>query len=311
MLGPFLFLMAAILPPQIDDWKKTGPTDLPSLGQPGAAREYGLLESEAARYEQGKKGFALAIYRLKDNTGAVAFEQSLRSPGGTRRVFRHQNYVFETLEGTAPRGALDAFLLPTLPKADRSATPNLMRYLPARGRIAGSERYILGPESLKAFAPKIPAGAAGFDFAAELQVAEYQSPEGGAWLGVFQYPNQIIARQQAEALERALTGLPSVALKREGPLVALVLPSGAGATLRPETAQALTNPIVYRAEVVMDKKPPKPEPNPGDFLIGVFKLCGILLGLCLLFGLSFAGLMRYARRGRGSGDDEAMTTLRI
>jgi hypothetical protein len=311
MTSPLLFLMAAILPPALDDWKKIGTAELPALEQPAAAREFGLLESEAGRYEQGKKAFALAVYRLKDNTGALAFEQSLRAPGSARRLFRHQNYVFETLEGTAPRGALDAFLLPTLPKTDRTATPNLLRYLPARGRVSGSERYILGPESLKAYAPKIPPGAAGFDFSGELQAAEYQSPEGGAWLGVFQYPNQLIARQQAEALERALTGLPSVALKREGPLVAVVLPAGQASTVKPETAQALTNPIVYKAEVVMDKKPPKPEPNPGEFLIGVFKLAGILLGLCLLFGITFALLFRLIRSKTGGGDGEAVTTLRI
>ncbi len=311
MTSPLLFLMAAILPPALDEWKKTGTAELPALEQPAAAREFGLVESEAGRYEQGKKAFALAVYRLKDNTGALAFEQSLRVPGSTRRLFRHQNYVFETLEGTAPRGALDAFLLPTLPKTDRTATPALLRYLPARGRIAGSERYILGPESLKAYAPKIPPGAAGFDFAGELQAAEYQSPEGGAWLGIFQYPNQLIARQQAEVLERALTGLPSVALKRDGPLVAVVLPAGQAATVKPETAQALTSPIVYKADVVMDLKPPKPEPNPGAFLIGVFKLAGILLGLCLLFGVGFAVLLRVLRTRSGSGDGESVTTLRI
>lgn len=311
MISSLLFVMAAILPPTLDDWKKVASPETPALEQASAAREYGLLEREAARYEQGKKAFTLAVYRLKDNTGALAFEQSLRAPGSSRRVFRHQNYVFESVEGTAPRGALDAFLLPTLPKTDRTATPNLLRYLPAKNRIAGSERYILGPESLKAYAPKIPPGAAGFDFSGELQAAEYQSAEGGAWLGVFQYPNQLIARQQAEALERALTGLPSVALKREGPLVALVLPAGSASSVKPETAQALTSQIVYKAEVVMDKRPPKPEPNPGDFLIGVFTLCGILLGACLAFGLSFALLMRLFRSKNAAGEDEAVTSLRI
>lgn len=311
MTSPLFFLLVAILPPTLDEWKKAGNAEVPALSQPAAAKEYGLVESEAARYEQGKKAFALAVYRLKDNTGALAFEQSLREPGASRRIFRHQNYIFETLEGTAPRGALDAFLLPTLPKADRTAVPNLLRYLPARGRIAGSERYILGPESLRAYAPKIPAGAAGFDFSAELQAAEYKREEGSVWLGVFQYPNQLIARQQAEALERALTGLPSVALKREGPLVAIVLPAGETASVRPETAQALTSPIVFKAEVVMDKAPPKPEPNPGDFLIGVFSLAGILLGLCLLFGLTFALLMRLYRVRSGRNDDETVTSLRI
>lgn len=311
MTSPLFFLLAAILPPTLDDWKKSGEATVPALEQSAAAREYGLQESEAARYELGKKSFSLAVYRLKDTTGALAFEQSLRSPGAARKLFRYRNYVFETLDGVAPRGALDAFLLPTLPKADRTATPDLLRYLPAKGRISGSERYILGPESLKAFAPKIPPGAAGFDFAGELQAAEYRSAEGGAWLGVFQYPNQLIARQQAEVLERALTGLPSGALKREGPLVAIVLPAGEASTLKPETAQALTAGIQYKAEVVMDKAPEKPEPNPGQFILGLLKLCAILLGLCLVFAIFFALLFRFLRTRGVGGQDDTVTTLRI
>ncbi len=307
MIIPLLFLVSAILPPAIDDWKRTETTAAALAAPP----EYGLVEAENARYEAGAKSFRLAVYRLKDNTGAVAFEQSLRSPEQPRKLFRHQNYVFETVEGTAPRGALDAFLLPTLPKVDRSAVPNLLRYLPAKNRITGSEKYILGPASLKAYAPRIPVGAAGFDFAGELQTASYTTPEGGAWLGVFVYPNQIIARQQAETLERALTGIPSAALKREGPLVAVVLPAPGAAGLQPETAQALTGPIVYKAEVMMDLKPPKAEPNPGDMLIGIFQLTGILLALCLGSGLAFAAFMAFSRRNSSGGDDKAMTSLRI
>jgi hypothetical protein len=300
-------LLAGILPPSFDDWKRTAevPAEAPL---PKVAREYGLREGDGAVYENGKKKFQLAAFRLKDVTGAVAFEQSLQDQG---KVFRHLNYVFLTVEGTAPRGAIDAFLFPTLPKIDRSANPNLLAYLPAKGRVRLSERFILGPESLRAFEPRIPVAAAGFDFAGELQMARYDLPGEPANLIVFRYPNHAIARQQFEALKRSSDGIPSAAITRQGPLVAMALPAQPGAILKLDSAQALIGQIQYKAEIVMDKKPPKPEPNPGDFLVGVFQLCGILLGLCLGLGLIFAFGRAAIRRVSGKREEEAMTTLGI
>ncbi len=294
-----LLVMAAILPPAIDDWKRTatGAAEPPLMP---VAREYGLLESEAATYENGAKKFRLAVHRMRDNTGAVALEQSLQGP--EKKIFRHQNYVFETLEGTAPRGAMDAFLFPTL-KVDRSALPNLTSYLPRKGRVVGSERLILGRESLKAFEPRIPVAAAGFDFAAEIQTAKY----GNEMLAVIRYPNHAIARQQYAALEQ----IPTVAIARSGPLVSLVLPVETGKALNPEAAQALMGQIQYKAEVMLDKAPPKPEPNPGEFLIGVFTLCAILLGLCLVLGLFFAFGRQIFGSFSGKKPDDEVTTLRI
>lgn len=307
MTLPALFVLAAILPPTIDDWKRKEAAK-PELPLPAVAREYGLEESESAAYEGNGKRFRLAAYRLKDVTGAVALEQSLQERG---KVFRFQNYVFETVEGTAPRGALDAFLFPTLPKMDRSAAPTLLRQLPKEHRQRGSERYILGPESLRAFEPRIPVAAAGFDFAAEIQAANYALPEGKAWLGVIQYPNHAIARQQFAQLEKAMLNVPSGAITRQGPLVAIVLPADPGGTLGPDAAQKLAGQIQYRAEIVMDKKPPKPEPNPAQFLLSIFKLCGILLVACLAFGLIYAGGLTWFRRSTGRADQETVTSLHI
>lgn len=307
MTLPALLLFATILPPAIDEWKRTE-TAKPELPLPAVAKEFGLEESESATYQGNGKKFKLAAYRLKDVTGAVALEQSLQDRG---KIFRFQNYVFETMEGTAPRGALDAYFFPTLPKMDRSAPPTLIRHLPAKNRIRGSERYILGPESLKAFEPRIPVAAAGFDFSAELQSAQYTLPEGKAWLGVIQYPNHLIARQQYGLLEKAMAEIPSGAITRQGPLVAIVLPSDPGVLLKPDSAQALAGQIQYKAEIVMDKKPPKPEPNPAGFILNIFKLCGILLVACLVFGLLFAGGLTWFRQTGGRGDQEHVTSLRI
>lgn len=300
MIAPALFLIASILPPSIDDWKRAE-ASRPELPLPAVAREYGLAESDAAVYNLGKKSFQLAAYRLKDVTGAVALEQSLQDPG--KKVFRHQNYVFQTLVGTAPRGALDAFLFPALQKLDRSAPPNLLTYLPAKGRVQGSERLLLGPESLRAFEPRIPVVAAGFDFAAEIQLARYAN----ATLAVLRYPNHAIARQQFAALQH----FPTAAINREGPLVALVLPSDPSLPLNPDAALALAGQILYKAEIVMDKAPDKPQPNPAQFLLGVFQLCGVLLCLCLGLGLIFALFRAYGRHWSGKKHEEEFTTLGI
>ncbi len=301
MIAPALFLIASILPPSIDDWKRADAAKA-QLPQPNVAREYGLTESDTAKYSSGAKSFELAAYRMKDVTGAVALEQSLQDPG--KKVFRFQNYVFQTVSGTAPRGAIDAFLFPVLPKIDRSASPNMLPYLPSRNRVAGTERLILGPESLRAYEPRIPVAAAGFDFAGELQLAQYSTPDGAAVMAVFRFPNHAIARQQFAELEKLGTAV------RQGPLVSLVLPA-AGAKLSPKTAQGLANLLVYKAELVMDKKPDKPQPNPAAFLVNVFKLCGLLLALCLGLGLIFALFRAYGRHWSGKDNEPEMTSLGI
>jgi hypothetical protein len=295
MITPLLFVIAAILPPSIDDWKRAETTkaELPLVN---VAREYGLLESEAATYQNGAKKFQVAVHRLRDVTGAVALEQSLQGP--EKKIFRHQNYVFETLSGTAPRGAIDAFLFPTL-KVDRSAAPTIGGYLPRKGRSVGSERLVLGPESLRAFEPRIPVAAAGFDFAAELQLAKY----GEATLAILHYPNHAIARQQLAALEQ----VPHAAIYRSGPIVSIVLATG----MDPKAALDLAKLVEFKGQIMMDKAPAKPEPNPGEFLVGVFTLCAILLGLCLVLGLIFALFRAYGRHWSGKDHPDEMTSLGI
>ena len=304
MVVPALFLLAAILPPSIDDWKRTDVSNA-ELPHPVVAREYGLIESDAATYKSGSKSFELAAYRLKDVTGAVALEQSLQDPA--KKIFRYQNYVFQTTSGTAPRGAIDAFLIPALPRIDRSASPNMLPYMPAKKRVSGTERLILGPESLRAFEPRIPAAAAGFDFAGEMQLAQYATPDGAAVLAVLRYPNQAIARQQLLALQK-ISGATAL---RQGPLVAVVLSANSDRKLNASTAQALANLVQYRAEVVMDKAPDKPQPNPAVFLVNVFKLCGFLLALCLGLGLIFALFRAYGRHWSGRENEPEMTSLGI
>ena len=85
----------------------------------------------------------------------------------------------------------------------------------------------------------------------------------------------------------------------------------AGKPLDPQAARDLATQVEYKATVVMDKAPEKPQPNPGEFLVGVFQLCAILLGLCLALGLIFAGVRVYGSRWSGKKEEDGMTSLGI
>jgi len=305
---PILLLVASILPPGLDHWKRgeTSPATVPS---PQIAKEYGLEESESASYAQGAKSFKLAAHRLKDVTGAVALEQLLQDTG---KVFRYQNYVFQTLEGTAPRGALDAYLFPTLPKLDRSSSPILARNLPGKDRIRGSERYILGPVSLKTFEGRVPVQAAGFEYQLEIQAAQYNIAGGGkAWMGLFSYPNPAIAKQQLAKLSAVFETIAGGYLTRQGPVVVAVLPSEGGLALDKAAAAALAARYEYHAEVTLEIREPPTVQDAAKMMMGIFTLAGYLLAACLIGGLIFAGAFLYFRRKGTDGQNEVMTTLRI
>lgn len=311
MIYPVLLLLASILPPGLDDWKRT---EVGATAQPPAAiaKEYGLEESESASYTLGSKSFKLAVHRVKDVTGAVALEQLLQDQG---KIFRYQNYVFHTLEGTAPRGAIDAFLFPMLPKVDRSSVPMLARNLPGKDRIRGSERYILGPESLKAFENRIPAQAAGFVYQLEVQAAQYRMSSGGkAWMGLFAYPTPAIAKQQLTALQAALQSVAGAYLTRQGPVVVAVLPSEGSTPIVGQEAAVLASLYRYTADVVIEVAQPRAPPTVQDaasMMLGIFTLAGFLLAACLVGGLVFAGIFVFFRHKGKDGQDEVLTSLRL
>src|ERR1039458_557192 len=70
LLAPALCL-GAIWPENIGAWKRTA-TLQATLSDRPLWDEYGLKESEAARYENGDGNFTATGYRLQDTTGAMA-----------------------------------------------------------------------------------------------------------------------------------------------------------------------------------------------------------------------------------------------
>jgi len=259
-------------------------------------KEYGLEAIENAGYAS----FHVTAWRFKDTTGAYAgfleLPPSLMS-------FRVGNYLV-SCQGKCPKD-LPQLADASLPHVAHTSVPTSDTYLPSKGLLAHSERYILGPVGLKENAPDIPASAVDFDFGTEGEVARYRTPAGPLRLAIFSFPAPSMARQQLPQFQK-ITGATA---KRTGPLIALAIgPSEA-------SAKILEN-VNYEGLVATNERPPekplelKPE-SAGQMVLAILSLAGLLLGFCLLSGLAVGGTLRLARRFGYTAAEGSLTTLHL
>jgi hypothetical protein len=292
---------AAIWPAQLGPHKLMSPAPLDVTANRPVWDEFGLQTVEKADYGQ----FRTAAYRFKDATGAYAAGQWLSATDSSADTVG--NYVV-TCAGACPtrRELAGWFQAGSPPQLSRAAYPSLDAYLPKRNLIAGSKRYVIGPQSLALFEPRIPAAAAAFDFNTELQLARYRTAQGEQTLAIASYPTPGLARQQVAIFQK----LPDVSVKRTGPLVVAVLGSGGAA------AEALLKQVGYAGVVEANETPPvpplvmKPE-TAGKMLLAIISLAGLVLGFCVLSGLAFGGMLLVARRFGYSGAEGSLITLHL
>jgi len=313
LLVPGLCL-GAIWPENIGDWKRAS-TQQVTLADRPLWDEYGLKESESARYENGGKAFMATGYRLQDTTGAMAAFDWQRPANATSSTLAplaaetpdgllvvHGNYVL-SFAGHKPDSAELSGVTGSLRNLDTTVLPTLPTNLPSGDRLPNSERYITGPAALAKFSPAIPPSVAAFHFGAEASYAQYHSPKGDMGLLIFSYPTHQIAMQK----EGEFRGIPGGNMvKRSGPLLAVV----ANPT-DPDMAERLLAQVRYQALVTRDEYVPTRRDNIGVLVINAFVLIGILLGFAVVSGLIFGGLRAFRRRG-GRGDEaDALTTLHL
>jgi len=276
--------------------------------------EYGLKESESARYENGNESFTVTGYRLQDTTGAMAAFQWQRPAGSTLSKLApmaaetadsvlvvYGNYLL-SFAGRKPEPAELTALFDGLRNVDDTVLPPLRTYLPTENLVANSERYITGPSALQKFDPAIPPSVAAFHFGAEAQTGVFHSPKGDITMAIFNYPTHQIAMQK----EGDFAKLPSAVVKRSGPLVAVVL-----APPDADAAERLLGQIRYQASVTRDEYVPTRRDNIGNLVINAFTLIGILLGFAVISGFALGGFRALRRRSRGGEEADALLTLHI
>ena len=255
------------------------------------------------------------VYHLKDVTGALAAWQWQRSPDGRpcaldsfcsanskHTVIASANYLID-IEGPVSQPQLDPFVH-ALPDRHDTSLPAILTYVPRKNLVPNSPRYVLGSESLKAFAPALAALQPGFDQGAEAEVADYASSSGELLhLAVFYYPTPEMARLHLSQF-KALAGVHA---KRSAVLIAAVF---GGAT--EQQANALLGQIGYEANITWNEIPPPSPIKPlYQLLRNIIFLSLVLMALCFVAGLIYAFIRLYRRRFGSLQEDEAMTTLNL
>jgi hypothetical protein len=313
LLAPALCL-GAIWPDNIGAWKRVATMQATLQDRP-IWDEYGLKESEGARYENGNETFTATGYRLQDTTGALAaFDwqrpaKSIASPVAPLAadttdglLVVHGNYLL-AFNGRKPEPAELSALFDGLRNVDTTVLPTLPNNLPTQDRVTNSERYITGPTSLAKFIPAIPPSVAAFHYGAEGQLGVFHGPKGDMAMVIFSYPTPQIAMLK----ETDFRGIPGGNLvKRAGPLVAVVL-----APPDPDAAERLLSQVKYEASVTLDQWVPSHKDNIGNLVINAFILIGILLGFSIVSGLAFGGWRAFRRRGSRGDEADALTTLHL
>ncbi len=311
-------LGAAVLPEAIGPNTKRAALDPITVSDKAIWEEYGLTDSERARYEG--QPITVSAWRLKDPTGSQAAFRWMR-PADSRPGNKDQ-LTYSTFAVTVGNGGLMVFgnyllrfegrnpsldelklLLFQLPKVDQSALPPVLGYLPKDVPVPGTERFVLGPASLEKFYPKVPPSTAGFHFGAEAHIARYKQRSTELEMALFYYPTNQMAQNRLPEFQK----LEGAMVKRSGPLIAVAL-SPANA----DDAERLLAQIDYKANITISEGPPGGEARKaGSLLATSFILAGLLMGIGLLGGLMMYGMRTLRKRSSGGLDEDPMTRLHL
>jgi hypothetical protein len=311
----------AILPKTFAGWQVQGSPKTSTEARVADAangpvlKEYGFHNFEAATYrrDDGRK-LAVKAAQFADVSGAFGAYTFYYQPEMVREqigdqaasfnqriLFYRGNILVDAVfdRVTAMSAAELRELAGLLPKPIGSAAnpPSVLAYLPRKGYLKNTEKYVTGPLALAQAGSPIPASLVDFASGAEVVMGKYSAPGGDATLMVLNYPTPQIAAehmrrldatrpQQPSAGNAGTTEVPPFFDKRTGPLLAV-----ATGPLTENDARALLGAVNYDADVtwnentLLDKKN-----NLANLLVNIIILCGILIGLGLVAGVAFGGL---------------------
>jgi len=301
-------LSAAVLPEKFGDLQRSGVSPVAVQDRP-VWDEYGLQEAEGGDYIAADRRISITAYRLKDPTGAFAAfqwqrpanassgESSANIPGG--KLIIHANYLLNITGNIYP--AEQSELYAKLPRIVRSSLPPLSAYLPVKGRVANSERYVLGAVSLARFEPRISESLAAFDRGAEAQFGRYRAGGQEIQLAVFSYPTPQMAMERLRKFEK----LPNAVARRSGPMVAIAFP-------QVREAETLVSSVTYKPSLSWHEQVTKDTPQDvGRMILAILVLAAVLISASVLLGLIFGGFRFVLERFGIQTANYSLTTLNI
>ena len=190
------------------------------------------------------------------------------------------------------------------PKGNSANLPTFIEFMPHRGYVANTQKYVMGPAALAAQAPPVPADLVDFNASSEVSIAHYSTSSGEATLMLISYPTPQLAAEHLRRIEAAhhmtqpQTGISNVENsgpffdKRTGPILAI-----ATGPVSDGDAKSLLGMVNYEASVTWNT--PSESAQVRDLymlILNIVILCGILAGFAIVAGVAFGGIRILMKR---------------
>jgi hypothetical protein len=319
---------SSVLPPQFSGWQLRAPAEKsvdPSIADETNApvlREYGFQRLEKATYtrDDGRK-LTIKAAVFADASGAYGAFTFYKTPVmrdetiggrassmGNRVLFYQGNILIDALfDRLTTMSAAElrelAGDLPA-PVGNARTLPPLPNYIPKQVD-AKNAKYILGPVALDHARSPLPVSLVDFKNGAEVVIATQPAKLGDATLMLIEYPTPQLAAEKLREIDavhqpaaQPEAGKPSILDvapffdKRTGPIIVI-----AAGPLAISEAKSLLGSVSYEADVTWNENTyVSKKDNLANLLFNIIVLCGIVVGVSLVAGLTFFGIRILTKR---------------
>ena len=262
----------------------------------------------AARFADASGAFGAYTFYLQAQMNREEIGDQAASLSGKRVLFYRGHVLVDAVFSQESAMSADQLreLAGDLPKPGGGAgnLPTFIEFMPKRGYVANTEKYVMGPAALAALAPPISAGLVDFGASSEVSLGRYNTPSGEATLMLISYPTPQLAAdhlRRIDAAEQQTPSQPGVSFvnsagplfyKRTGPLLAVV-----AGPISSSDAKSLLNAVNYEATVTWNEPGNQHEAKDLYLLIvNVVIICAIVGGLAVVAGVAFGGFRILMKR---------------
>ena len=265
------------------------------------------LKIRAARFADASGAFGAYTFYLQPEMARAEIGDQAATLG--QRVLFYRGYVLvdaQFSQESAMSAAQLRELAGELPRPGGNAAnlPSFIEFMPRRGYIANTQKYVMGPEALATLAPPLPADLVDFGASAEVSLGRYDTSSGEASLMLISYPTPQLAADHLRRIDAAHQLAPPQAGvstidsagtfhdKRTGPIIAVV--SG---RVSDSDAKALLNMVNWEASVTWNQATGNRDVHDLYMLtLQIVILCAIIGGLAIIAGVAFGGFRILMKR---------------
>jgi hypothetical protein len=285
------------------------------------------LNVRAARFEDASGAFGAYTFYLQPEMHAEQVGDQGASLAGQRVLFYRGHILIDAhfSQESAMSAAELRELAGLLPRPEGNAAnlPSFIAFMPHRGYIANTQKYVMGPAALATLGAPVSTDQVDFGASSEVSLGRYDTMSGEATLMVISYPTNQMAGDHWRRLDAALhPGTPQAAnssaggpnssasntgvtvlgsgtgpggqifYKRSGPL--LVIASGPSSA---NDAKSLLNLVNYEASVTWNQATDQHEVKDlYQLVLNVVILCAVLGGFAIVAGVAFGGFRILMKR---------------